>query len=332
MGMKMKVTLKDIAEKAGVSKALVSMYLNHDPRARLTREKQNKIDELVAKMGYRPSHLARVLRQGRTKTIGMVLGGLNDPFFHHLAELVLKYSSEQNYQILIALTEWDPEKEKQALQLLLDRGVDAVILTADTMNDPEAFTQIIGDHPGILLRRIHPAYSSVTGNMRDIFHETISHFRSLGISEISLIEHDKQVQALFQEVAEKENFRIRIPEIRCRADDNASLGEFALNACRETEGLYIASCWVAKQFLQKLPEHPELHPKIVTNYNFPEDFIGDSSITGIIDNHFSDFVRLLTDTIIDLAEHPQKPVIKTMNFHFYSRQDFLATHPEAAGK
>ena len=331
--MKMKVTLKDIAEKAGVSKALVSMYLNHDPRARLTREKQNKIDELVSKLGYRPSHFARVLRQGHSKTLGMVLGGLSDPFFHHLAELVLKYSSEKNYQILISLTEWDPEKEKQALQLLLDRGVDAVILTADTTNDPEAFTQIIGDHPGILLRRMHPAYSSIIGNMREIFSEVIKHFRSLGISEISLIEHDKQVQTLFQEVAEKENFRIQIPEIRCRADDNATLAEIARDSCRKTEGLYIASCWVAKRFLQKiLPAHPELHPKIVTNYNFPEDFIGDSSITGIIDNHFSDFVRLLTDTIIDLAEHPQKPVIKTMNFHFYSRQDFLASHPEAVGK
>ena len=329
----MKITLRDIAEKAGVSKSLVSMYLNHDPRARLTDAKRREIDRLVAETGYRPSHAARVLRQGRSKTLGMVLGGLNDPYFHHLAELVLKYSSQRNYQILLSLTEWNPEKEKQALRLLLDRGVDAVILTADTANDPEEFARIIGDHPGIILRRTHPSYSSVVINMETIFHKMAVHFRSLGISEIALIDSDRQTLSFFRKAALEEKIRVVIPEINCNADDNEALACYALEACRNTEGLYIASCWTAKRLLEKIhAENLGLHPKIVTNYNFPNDFIDDPCITGIIDNHFSEFVQLLTDTIIDLAEHPQKPVVKTADFRFYSRGEFLAEHSKSIVK
>lgn len=329
----MRITLKDIAEQAGVSKALVSMYLNHDRRARLTDEKRKRIDQLVAETGYRPSHAARVLRQGRSKTIGMVLGGLSDPFFHHLAEQVLKYSSQQNYQILLALTEWDCRKEKQALQLLLDRGVDAVILTADIANDPDDFARIIGNRPGIIFRRTHPSYSSVVVDMRAIFHEIAAHFQSLGITEITLIDSDRQNLSVFQEAAQKEKIRITVPDITCRADDNEALSDYALEACRKTEGLYIASCWTVKRLLEKIyTENTVLHPKIVTNYNFPEDFIDDPHVTGIIDNRFSKFVRTLTDTIIDLAEHPQGPVVKTVDIRFYTRQEFIAAHPSDGRK
>ena len=70
----MRVTLKDIVEKTGVSKSVVSMYLNKDPRVRLSDEKKKRIDEAVRELGYRPSLAACALRKGRSRMLGLVLG------------------------------------------------------------------------------------------------------------------------------------------------------------------------------------------------------------------------------------------------------------------
>ena len=61
----MRVTLKDIAVRAGVSKSLVSMYLNGNPAARLQPETKERIDRAIEEFGYRPSFAAQALAQGR---------------------------------------------------------------------------------------------------------------------------------------------------------------------------------------------------------------------------------------------------------------------------
>ena len=71
----MRVTLKTIAEKAGVSVSLVSMHLNHHPLSeRIADETRKRIDAAVKELNYRPSITARTLRNGKSRTIGLVIG------------------------------------------------------------------------------------------------------------------------------------------------------------------------------------------------------------------------------------------------------------------
>ena len=88
-GRGMRVTLKDIAARAGVSKSLVSMYLNGNPAARLQPETRERIDRAIAELGYRPSFAAQALAQGRTKMIGFVVGGVRDPYFSGMIDVIL---------------------------------------------------------------------------------------------------------------------------------------------------------------------------------------------------------------------------------------------------
>lgn len=67
----MRATIKDIANYTGVSKALVSMYLNNSPLA-TNRETRRRIEEAVRKFHYRPSAMARALNRGKNNFIGVI--------------------------------------------------------------------------------------------------------------------------------------------------------------------------------------------------------------------------------------------------------------------
>lgn len=62
----MRVTLKDVAKEAGISFTLVSKYLTHNPNARMREETKQRIDEAIKKLNYRPSSVARSLKNGTT--------------------------------------------------------------------------------------------------------------------------------------------------------------------------------------------------------------------------------------------------------------------------
>ena len=69
----MRATLSDIAKQVGVSKSLVSMYLNnHRLSRKIAAETKRKIDQAVRELDYRPSFTARALSNGKTRTIGMI--------------------------------------------------------------------------------------------------------------------------------------------------------------------------------------------------------------------------------------------------------------------
>ena len=71
----MRATLSDIAKQVGVSKSLVSMYLNnHRLSRKIAAETKRKIDQAVRELDYRPSFTARALSNGKTRTIGMICG------------------------------------------------------------------------------------------------------------------------------------------------------------------------------------------------------------------------------------------------------------------
>ena len=74
----MRATIKDIAERVGVSKSLVSMYLNNHPLAsRIAERTKGKIDEAVREMNYQPSVTARALKNGKSRTIGLVIAEIS---------------------------------------------------------------------------------------------------------------------------------------------------------------------------------------------------------------------------------------------------------------
>ena len=123
----MKITIADIAARAGVSKATVSRVLNDRPEGvgKATRE---RIQQIVAETGFSPSGVARGLATGRSRTVGLIIPDIANPFFPPLARGAEVALSKAGYSLFLCNSSWNIMKEKGYVQLLLEKGVDGVIL------------------------------------------------------------------------------------------------------------------------------------------------------------------------------------------------------------
>jgi len=146
-----KVTAKDVAEHAGVSRSLVSMYLSKNPNVWLSTEKKKKIDHAIKELGYKPNYLAQALRKGKTKTLGLVMGGIAARFSGCFGEAIMDEVERQGYRLIIALTKFDIERERLALKNMLDHQVDGIIYTLSTSYNKEFFRPFEKNHCPIVL-------------------------------------------------------------------------------------------------------------------------------------------------------------------------------------
>lgn len=120
------ISITDIAVAAGVSPSTVSRALQDHPRISPTR--RDEIKRLALQMGYRPSQVARSLVTGRSHALGVVITDITDPFVAEVMKAAEAASRAAGYTLLFASSDRDPERELEAIRLLLDRQVDGVIV------------------------------------------------------------------------------------------------------------------------------------------------------------------------------------------------------------
>lgn len=119
----------DIAKKAGVSKATVSMVLNKRDQS-ISEETKNKILKLAEELNYIPNSLARGLSTKKTGTIGIVLPDITNPFFASIARAIEDSASSSEYNVIFCNTDNEIDKELEYIKLLISKLVDGVIFIA----------------------------------------------------------------------------------------------------------------------------------------------------------------------------------------------------------
>ncbi|MEA5456767.1 LacI family DNA-binding transcriptional regulator [Sinomonas sp. JGH33] len=122
----MSVTLDDVAGRAGVSRALVSLALNGSTR--VSERSREKILAAVAELGYRPNLNARRLASRRTGTIGVLLTDLHNPIFADVLDGLDEGLGPLRDQILLASGFNQPSRERTAIESFLALQADAIIL------------------------------------------------------------------------------------------------------------------------------------------------------------------------------------------------------------
>ena len=122
----MPVTLKDIAEKAGVSRSTVSRALNG--QGRMTDETRNYIKTIAKEMGYVPNFLAQSLHETRTRMIGVVITSVSDPFISELIDGIEQVADNTGYTIFLGASRFNPEKEIETVLKFYQRQVDGIII------------------------------------------------------------------------------------------------------------------------------------------------------------------------------------------------------------
>lgn len=122
----MNPTIKDVAQRAGVSVGTVSRVLAKNKT--VSEDIRAKVEATIEAIGYHPNILGRSLRLAKTDIIGLVVPDITNPFFAELAKHVEMLASAEGYSVLLANTHDDPEAEKRQIETLLGRLPAGLIL------------------------------------------------------------------------------------------------------------------------------------------------------------------------------------------------------------
>ena len=126
-----RVTLADVARKAGLSPSAASMILNGRPDTRLSADAHERVHAAASELGYRPNVAARALRTDTTHTIGFVSDHVaTTRFASGLIKGSLEAAEAAGHVVLVAETGGEPEREVEAVSALLDRQVDGIIFAS----------------------------------------------------------------------------------------------------------------------------------------------------------------------------------------------------------
>ena len=145
-----KVTILDIAKKANVSPSTVSRVLRGS--ARVKQSKHDAVMKAVSELNYRPNIFAQSLASGQSMTIGVVTPNVGDPFYNAILLGILQKLEETPYSSIFTDGQWQLDTEQRAINMLLERRVDGVILAGGRLSDDE-LGKIAAEKPLVLVAR-----------------------------------------------------------------------------------------------------------------------------------------------------------------------------------
>jgi LacI family transcriptional regulator len=137
--MKSKATLKQIANELGVAVSTVSKALSDSPE--ISESTKQRIQEYATLRNYKPNALAQRLKSQQTKTIGVVIPNILNPFFAKVFSGIEKTANERGYTVITYISNESFVKEKQALDLLSNGVVDGFILSVAEESQRKNLTQ-----------------------------------------------------------------------------------------------------------------------------------------------------------------------------------------------
>ncbi|STC90885.1 Catabolite repressor/activator [Edwardsiella hoshinae] len=161
------VKLDEIARLAGVSRTTASYVINGKAKQyRVSDKTVEKVMAVVREHNYHPNAVAAGLRAGRTRSIGLVIPDLENTSYTRIANYLERQARQRGYQLLIACSEDQPDNEMRCIEHLLQRQVDAIIVSTalppehpfyqrwaqdplpiialDRALDPEHFISVVG--------------------------------------------------------------------------------------------------------------------------------------------------------------------------------------------
>lgn len=181
------ITIRDVATEAGVSTATVSRVLAEF--GGVTEDARARVHRAIAKLDYHPNRLARGLRQGRRKVIGVIIPDLQNPFFTGVVHGVEGALYLAGYTLLLAHSDGQAEREQVQLGLLRGEGVAGLVFMAG--NNPGANYDAIRnwDIPVVAVDRSPGGLEVdlVSSNNREGMRQATAHLLSLGYKEIALL-------------------------------------------------------------------------------------------------------------------------------------------------
>lgn len=141
-----KPTIRNVAERAGVSKSLVSLVMRGSPH--VSEQRRQAVLRAARELGYRPNAVARSLVEGRTRLIGALVADLHNPFFAEFLDGLQESLHGEGLRMLVGSGRWDPQFEAEAVEAFLEMRVDGLVLLSVV---PESLSEAAKNVPVVVV-------------------------------------------------------------------------------------------------------------------------------------------------------------------------------------
>lgn len=145
------ITLKMVAERAGVSVNTASRAINNKPD--INEETKKRVLKVAQELGYVRNATAVALRTKKTGTLGVVIADNRNPFYAEVLNGIEEAAREKNYHIILANTQRDYQKEEEAINLLLAKRVDGLLIAPVQDRDDDIRNLIMANFPFVIVGR-----------------------------------------------------------------------------------------------------------------------------------------------------------------------------------
>lgn len=196
-----RVTLKDVAVAAGVSRATASLVLRGSPR--IPEQTAERVRAAMAELGYVYDRAAAMMREHRTMTVGLVMTDLRNPFFAELTMALEDALHREGFTVLVGWSRDETARQGELLRTMAERRVDGLFLlpaqgtSADDVADVEA-----GDVPVVQLARRTGPHGSYAGPDNVAAGRLLGeHLREIGVRRAVLLGGPAESSARTERVA-----------------------------------------------------------------------------------------------------------------------------------
>ncbi|HOF93431.1 MAG TPA: LacI family DNA-binding transcriptional regulator [Bacteroidales bacterium] len=203
MAFKKKVSLKDIAQAVGVSSALVSMVLNGKAKQYgIGEEATRKVLAKAKELNYQPNIMARGLRSGRSRLLGLVVADISNPFFATLAREIERAASERGYTVIYGSSDEKPEHLSKLMNTLANQGVDGIIVVPCENSEELIADLYLQKYAMVLVDRYFPKINtlSVSLDNAEACKNVTRHLLSQGYKKIGFVSYESELLHMTERV------------------------------------------------------------------------------------------------------------------------------------
>lgn len=181
------VRIKDVAKLAGVSTATVSHVIN---KTRFVSDQtKRRVLGAIESVGYTPNIYARNLASGQSRTLGLIISDITNPFFPDVVKSVQEKALELGYDVIVLNTNYNPQRDASYVQRLLELRVRGVMILTTEMDlstverlSSRKITVVFLD-----IGKVGPHTSNIRVNYEKGVHQAVEHLLELGHRHIAFI-------------------------------------------------------------------------------------------------------------------------------------------------
>lgn len=182
-----RVTMNDVADMAGVSKASVSRFIGED-RQLLSEAIAQRIEHAIETLGYRPNQMARGLKRGRTRLIGMLVADIRNPYSIAVMHGVETACRKHGYSLVVCNTDRDDEQERLHLAALRSYNIEGLIVNT-LGHHLDELRDLHSELPMVLVdRKVDQLQSDLVGlNNISAVNQALDHLQQSGYRDILMV-------------------------------------------------------------------------------------------------------------------------------------------------